>query len=276
MSAAIIVAIAMIAVSFVGAAVLIWYLVKNDQGATDTPQPPTVDSPANTEPVAGVEDVEVPLPPTVPGPQHDLPEPPGKTTPDTVPALPPATGAWKQARNTFYNSYPAPGSNECLNYNGCTWAGQFAYGGKKTLDWVKSNNIVSFFDKSAGNAGAMKGKQIRLRKNGKEFVATVLDTCGDSDCNGCCSKNAASTGYLVDIERHTCDRELGGTAACSGTIEWQEVGGAAVARRTRSRPRSRSRTAKSRRSKSRPRTTSHSRRSRSRSKSRSRSRKVKV
>jgi hypothetical protein len=102
----------------------------------------------------------------------------------------------------------------------------------------------------------------------------VLDTCGDSDCSGCCSKNSSATGYLVDIERHTCERELGSAAACSGTIEWQPVEGASAkssARRARgrsprSRPRSRSRSRRA--SASRP--TSRSRRSRVRSRSRSR------
>ena len=198
--------------------------------------------------------------------------PPAAGPAATVPA-PPSGGVWKKARNTFYNSYPAPGSNECKNYNGCAWAGQFAYGGKKSEEWVKANNIVAFFDKSAGNAGALKGKQIRLRKNGKEFIASVLDTCGDSDCSGCCSKNAAQTGYLVDLEKHTCIRELGSAAACTGLIEWQEVvGGGAGAGTSSARRASRSRLSRKSRSKrSRPRSRA---RSPSRSSGRSRSRRA--
>jgi hypothetical protein len=146
--------------------------------------------------------------------------------------LAPSKGVWKKARNTFYNSYPAccpksptydpkAGKGECGDFSGCKWMGQFKYGGTKSYDYVKSNNIIAFFDKGAKDAGALGGKQIRLRKNGKEFAATVLDTCGDSDCSNCCSKNAAETGYLVDIEAETCKRVLGSTDACSGDIEWQ-------------------------------------------------------
>lgn len=153
-----------------------------------------------------------------------------QAVPAAVPATAPA-GGWKRAKNTYYNSYPSccpespnydpsAGKSECQNYNGCKWAGQFAYGGKKSADYVKSNNIVSFFDLGAKGAGAMAGKQIRLRKNGKEIVATVLDTCGDSDCGGCCSTNARGTGYLVDVEANTCIRNFGGVSACSGEIEW--------------------------------------------------------
>ena len=192
--------------------------------------------------------------PAAPSPVYRAPAPAPAASPDlkttsapkkkgaapektTSAPLAPATGEWKKARNTFYNSYPAccpksptydpkAGKGECGDYSGCKWMGQFKYGGTKSYDYVKSNNIIAFFDKGAKDAGALGGKQIRLRKNGKEFVATVLDTCGDADCMGangvgCCSANAAKTGYLVDIEAETCKRVLGSTGACSGEIEWQ-------------------------------------------------------
>ena len=42
-------------------------------------------------------------------------------------------GEWRSAALTNYESYPDPGSVECVKYNGCKWAGQF-YGvnGKKS------------------------------------------------------------------------------------------------------------------------------------------------
>lgn len=144
-------------------------------------------------------------------------------------------GPWKRAYNSWYTSYapcckenpnysPSASKGECEDYSACKYSGMFAFGGgKKSYDWVKSNNIVAFFDKSAKGAGSMAGKQIELRKNGKVFRATVLDTCGDADCNSCCSKNAAETGYLVDIEKNTCIRELGSAKHCSGEIEWRSV-----------------------------------------------------
>ena len=30
-------------------------------------------------------------------------------------------------------------------------------------------------------------------------MATIVDTCDNADCNGCCTKNAKG-GYLVDME----------------------------------------------------------------------------
>eukprot|EP00310_Coccolithus_braarudii_P005729 CAMPEP_0183373200 /NCGR_PEP_ID=MMETSP0164_2-20130417/110755_1 /TAXON_ID=221442 /ORGANISM="Coccolithus pelagicus ssp braarudi, Strain PLY182g" /LENGTH=75 /DNA_ID=CAMNT_0025550041 /DNA_START=6 /DNA_END=233 /DNA_ORIENTATION=+ len=31
----------------------------------------------------------------------------------------------------------------------------------------------------------------------------VVDTCGDSDCDGCCTKNAKPSGNLIDMEYWT-------------------------------------------------------------------------
>lgn len=78
-----------------------------------------------------------------------------------------------------------------------------AYPDKKSFEWVKNNSIVAFFDaKDPNGVNWSKNyalKKIRLTKNGVTFDATIVDTCGDNDCNGCCSKNAKN-GYLVDIE----------------------------------------------------------------------------
>src|SRR5262245_58879484 len=39
----------------------------------------------------------------------------------------------RSANKTNYTSYPDPGSDECVKYNGCMWAGQFAAcSGKKS------------------------------------------------------------------------------------------------------------------------------------------------
>jgi hypothetical protein len=78
-----------------------------------------------------------------------------------------------------------------------------AFSTKKSLSWVQSNNIVAFFDSSDPNGKMWKlkyaNKKIRLTKNGKSFVATIVDTCGNGDCNGCCTRNAKN-GFLVDME----------------------------------------------------------------------------
>ena len=37
-----------------------------------------------------------------------------------------ADTVWNRAVLTWYTSWPEPGSEECEDYNGCTWAGWFA------------------------------------------------------------------------------------------------------------------------------------------------------
>lgn len=128
------------------------------------------------------------------------------TKPDTV---------WNKAKLTWYESYPDPGSEECVEYNGCLWAGHFAaLDGQQSEEWVKANNIIAVHEK---DFDTYKLKTFRLRKNGAEIDAIVYDKCADSDCDGCCTKNAGSTGFLIDIEANTRARfhNYG-----SGTVEW--------------------------------------------------------
>ncbi len=78
-----------------------------------------------------------------------------------------------------------------------------AFDDQKSLSWVKSNNIVAFFDAADPNGKNWdknyKNKKIRLTKGSKTFEATIVDTCADKDCSGCCTKNSKG-GYLVDLE----------------------------------------------------------------------------
>ncbi len=123
---------------------------------------------------------------------------------------------WNKARLTNYESYPDPGSEECIEYNGCQWAGYFAaLDGQQTEEWVKENNIIAVHEK---DFETYKLKTFRLRKNGAEIDAVVYDMCSDSDCDGCCTKNAGSTGFLIDIEINTMARfnNYG-----SGIVEWK-------------------------------------------------------
>ncbi len=124
-------------------------------------------------------------------------------------------GEWQSARLTNYESYPDPGSVECVKYNGCKWAGQF-YGvqGKKSEKWVSKTNIAAVHQKHWRSFG---GKSLRLRQNGREIIVKVLDLCADSDCNGCCTNNLGGDGYLIDIEKYTMERFGSG----SGTVKFQ-------------------------------------------------------
>ncbi len=122
---------------------------------------------------------------------------------------------WYKASLTYYTSYPEPGSEECIQYNGCTWAGQF-YGldQKKSRTWVKEHNIVSVHMKDWGWLGMRK---VRIRQGDKEIVATVYDECNDDDCDGCCTRNLGNNNFLIDMEEYTKKR----FGASSGTVEFQ-------------------------------------------------------
>ena len=92
---------------------------------------------------------------------------------------------WKSAAKTNYESYPAPGSDECVKYNGCEYLGQFqACENTMPESWVKAHDIASVFP--------LQGLELHnlcLRAGGKTMVVTAIDTCSDSDCEGCCTKN---------------------------------------------------------------------------------------
>jgi hypothetical protein len=122
---------------------------------------------------------------------------------------------WYSAQLTHYESYPAPGSEECIAYNGCTWAGRF-YGleNKMPLSWVKANNIVSVHMKDWSWLGL---KTLKLRQGGKEILVKVYDACADSDCDGCCTQNLAGKKHLIDIEKFTMGRFGSG----QGEVEFQ-------------------------------------------------------
>ena len=124
------------------------------------------------------------------------------------------TGSLRKANLTWFESYPDPGSPECIEYNGCLWAGQFAaLNGKQPESWVKANNIAAVHQRDFSK---YKLKTLRLRQGTHQIDVKVYDMCADSDCNGCCTKNAAATGFLIDIEKYTAERF--GTR--SGTVDW--------------------------------------------------------
>lgn len=121
---------------------------------------------------------------------------------------------WRTANLTNYESYPDPGSEECIKYNGCQWAGMFAaLDGKQSEEWVMEHNIIAVHEK---DFATYKLKTLRLRHGEKMIDAVVYDLCSDSDCDGCCTANSAETGFLIDIEKYTMQRfGLG-----HGIVEW--------------------------------------------------------
>jgi hypothetical protein len=120
---------------------------------------------------------------------------------------------WHQANLTTFESYPTS-QEECVEFNGCSYAGQFAaLAGTKTEDWVMSNNIAAVHGE---HYGAYKLKTLRLRGNGESMDVTVYDLCSDSDCDGCCTRNMSETGFLIDLERYTAER----FGRSWGVVEW--------------------------------------------------------
>ncbi len=124
----------------------------------------------------------------------------------------PATLSWKIANLTTYESYPDPGSDECLYYSGCRWSGWFsALPTRMSEAWVQSHNIVAFFSTDGWGYDHHELKTIRMREPGTDNTIDVVvyDTCADSDCSGCCSANAwqnGGRGTLLDIESYSRER----------------------------------------------------------------------
>jgi hypothetical protein len=140
---------------------------------------------------------------------------------------------WNHASWTYYIAYApccedspnydsSADTTECNVYNACDHIGQLAYSGHQSLEWVQSNNIISFFSINGDNA-SFGNKTMRLSAAGKTVEALVADTCADSDCNDCCSRNAEASGYLVDMEYWTVMNNFGDISAADGQICWQLV-----------------------------------------------------
>jgi hypothetical protein len=124
---------------------------------------------------------------------------------------------WKTARKTNYTSYPDPGSAECIQYNGCTWAGMFAAcPGTRPKAWVMSHNIVAVFP----DLPTLRLHDLCLKSGSNTLVVTVYDECADSDCSGCCTQNKGTADELIDIESYT-DARWG---VEDGRIQWADLG----------------------------------------------------
>ena len=143
-------------------------------------------------------------------------------SPPDEPMLPPPveevvdgeTRTWRAARLTNYTSYPEEGSAECIEFNGCAWAGHFAgIRGQQTREWVASNNIAAVHSR---DFETYRLKTLRVRHEGRQIDVVVYDLCSDSDCDGCCTRNAAETGFLIDLEVHTAER----FGTYNGVVQW--------------------------------------------------------
>lgn|SRR3990167_2274936 len=151
-----------------------------------------------------------------------------------------------EASFTYYDSYPdcCPNSptynpnaptGECDDYSGCEYIGDFAGfvspsnpDGHVSLSYVESHNLVAFYDNSDPHGIHWKqnyaNKTIEVSKqyNGQNYVfnCTIVDTCGNQDCDNCCSKNSYPSGYLIDMEYYTVMNNFGTTDAVGGQISY--------------------------------------------------------
>jgi hypothetical protein len=126
---------------------------------------------------------------------------------------------WKTANKTSYTSYPDPGSEECIKFSGCKYAGMFAAcDGTKAESWVMSHNIVAIFPDL--NAYALHDLCLTKPDNSQPIIVTVYDTCADTDCDGCCTQNRGSADALIDVESYT-DKRWG---VDDGPIRWADLG----------------------------------------------------
>ena len=124
---------------------------------------------------------------------------------------------WKTGSKTNFTSYPDPGSVECVEYSGCLYEGLFAAcPSQETKDWVSAHNIVSVFP----DFNQLKLHDLCLKSGSNTIVVTVLDTCADSDCSGCCTQNQGSADELIDVESFT-DARWG---VDDGKIQWADLG----------------------------------------------------
>jgi hypothetical protein len=123
---------------------------------------------------------------------------------------------WRSARKTNYESYPAPGSEECVKYHGCDYLGQFqACANAMPESWVAGHDIASVFP--------LEGLELHslcLRAGSRTMIVTVIDTCADSDCGGCCTENRGDADRLIDLEKYTNER----FGVDDGDIEWADLG----------------------------------------------------
>jgi hypothetical protein len=123
---------------------------------------------------------------------------------------------WHSGNKTNYESYPDPGSKECTEFNGCDYLGQFAECENTMPErWVMAHDIVAVFP--LADLGLHR---LCLRSGDARIVVTAIDTCSDSDCDGCCTENLGAAEALIDLEKYTNER----FGIEDGAIEWADLG----------------------------------------------------
>ena len=116
---------------------------------------------------------------------------------------------WRPTTLTTFESYPALNSQECIDFKGCEYKGQFQRTGTKrhTLNWVKDRNIASVH---SADFSKFKGDKewVRVKFRGRTLDARVMDACADKDTKSKkdCTDNKKKSGFLIDLEKYTAAR----------------------------------------------------------------------
>jgi hypothetical protein len=96
------------------------------------------------------------------------------------------------------------------------WAGWFAHcQEQQSEEWVESHNIAAMFPDTG-----YERHDVCLRSGDSSMIVTVYDTCGDSDCDGCCTENKGNADALIDLESFTNAR----WGLPDGDLEWADLG----------------------------------------------------
>jgi hypothetical protein len=125
---------------------------------------------------------------------------------------------WRTASKTTFTSYPDPGSDDCIKYSGCQYAGMFAACTSivKSKAWVQAHNIAAVFP----DFGALGLHDLCIKSGTTTMIVTTLDQCADSDCSGCCTAWRGTANELIELESFT-DARFG---VPNGPIEWADLG----------------------------------------------------
>jgi hypothetical protein len=150
---------------------------------------------------------------------------------------PPSDNPTGVASFTWYESYapcckdnpnydPSADTTECDLYSACDYPGMFAaFDQKMSFEWVQTHNVVAFFDADHPTheewLALYANKVIRLTKGEVIVDALIADTCGDEDCDGCCTENSQPSGRLVDMEYWTVMSTFGDLSVVEGEVSYE-------------------------------------------------------
>ncbi|KAG2442485.1 hypothetical protein HXX76_002571 [Chlamydomonas incerta] len=130
---------------------------------------------------------------------------------------------WSKAVGTAYDSWPKSGTSECIDYEGCKWAGQFVFGPDQSSpcrspsQWLDGGSGIMACRYPASQVAAWKiaatyqldasllGRKLEVMVQGapqRTVTVNVKDVCSDDDCDGCCKKNTGNKAWkLIDLEK---------------------------------------------------------------------------